>query len=76
MTGRVPSLTPRKLIRALERGGFVLVRVTGSHHLYEHPQRPDRVVPVPLHARDLKRSLLKTIIKQAGLAEDEFLRLL
>jgi predicted RNA binding protein YcfA (HicA-like mRNA interferase family) len=76
VTGRLPSLTPRKVIRALERGGFVLVRVTGSHHLYEHPERLDRVVPVPLHARDLKRSLLKTIIKQAGLTEAEFLRLL
>jgi predicted RNA binding protein YcfA (HicA-like mRNA interferase family) len=60
----------------LERGGFKLVRVTGSHHLYEHPERVDRIVPVPLHARDLKRSLLKAIIKQAGLTEEAFLQLL
>jgi predicted RNA binding protein YcfA (HicA-like mRNA interferase family) len=38
MTGRMPTLTARQVIRALERGGFVLVRVTGSHHLYEHPE--------------------------------------
>lgn len=76
MTGRVPAPTPRKVIRALERGGFKLVRVTGSHHLYEHPERVDRIVPVPLHARDLKRSLLKAIIKQAGLTEEAFLQLL
>lgn len=76
MTGRLPTLTPRKLIRALERGGFVLVRVSGSHHLYEHPDRPDRIVPVPLHARDLKRPLLKAIIKQAGLTEERLIELL
>ena len=76
MTGRLPTLTARKVIRALERGGFILVRVTGSHHLYEHPDRPDRLVPVPLHPGDLKRPVLKSIIKQVGLTEDEFLRLL
>ena len=76
MTGRLPALTPRKVIRAFERAGFVLVRVTGSHHLYEHPERLGRIVPVPLHPGDLKRALLKTIIKQAGLTEEEFLELL
>jgi predicted RNA binding protein YcfA (HicA-like mRNA interferase family) len=76
MTRRLPTLTARKVIGALERGGFVLVRVTGSHHLYEHPDRPDRIVPVPLHSRDLKRALVKAIIKQAGLTEAEFLELL
>ena len=76
MTGRMPTLTARQVIRALERGGFVLVRVTGSHHLYEHPDRPDRIVPVPFHSGDLKRPLLKAIIKQAGMSEGEFLDLL
>lgn len=76
MTGRLPALTGRKLIRALERGGFVLIRVTGSHHLYEHPDHPGRIVPVPLHSGDLKRALLKAIIKQAGLTEAELIELL
>jgi predicted RNA binding protein YcfA (HicA-like mRNA interferase family) len=76
MTGRLPAVTARRLIRALERGGFVLVRVTGSHHLYEHPARPERIVPVPLHSGDLKRGVLKTIIKQAGLTEAELIALL
>jgi len=33
-------------------------------------------VPAPLHPGDLKRPLLKSIIKQAGLSEEEFLDLL
>jgi predicted RNA binding protein YcfA (HicA-like mRNA interferase family) len=61
-------------VRALERGGFV--RVTGSHHIYEHPARPDQIVPVPRHGRDLKRGTLLNILKQAGLSKDEFAGLL
>jgi len=33
-------------------------------------------VPIPLHAKDVKRGLLFQIIKQAGLRSDEFHRLL
>jgi predicted RNA binding protein YcfA (HicA-like mRNA interferase family) len=74
--GRLPTLTPRKVLQALEGIGFVRVRASGSHHIYEHPDRPGRIVPVPVHARDLKRPMLKQIIKQAGLTEEEFLKLL
>lgn len=74
--GRLPTLTPRKVIEALERIGFVRVRASGSHHIYEHPNRPGRIVPVQVHARDLKRPMLKQVIKQAGLTEEQFLKLL
>ncbi len=76
MSRRLPTLTPRKVIQALERGGFVLLRTKGSHHHYVHPDRPERLVPIPYHAQDLKRPLLHSIIKQAGLTEEEFLDLL
>jgi predicted RNA binding protein YcfA (HicA-like mRNA interferase family) len=72
---RLPTLTPRKVIQALVGIGFVRVRASGSHHIYEHPDRPGRIVPVPVHARDLKRPMLKQIIKQAGLTEAELLKL-
>ena len=35
-----------------------------------------RPVPVPRHARELKRNLLLAIIKEAGLSTDEFLKYL
>lgn len=63
------------MLQALEGIGFVRVRASGSHHIYEHPDRPGRIVPVPVHARDLKRPVLKHIIKLAGLSEAEFLKL-
>jgi predicted RNA binding protein YcfA (HicA-like mRNA interferase family) len=63
-------------MRALERAGFVLIRVSGSHHIYGHPDRPDRIVPAPRHNRDLKAGTLRGILKLARLSEAEFANLL
>ncbi|MEM3565000.1 MAG: type II toxin-antitoxin system HicA family toxin [Candidatus Jordarchaeaceae archaeon] len=30
---KLPSLTPKKIIKILEKRGFVLDRVKGSHHI-------------------------------------------
>jgi predicted RNA binding protein YcfA (HicA-like mRNA interferase family) len=76
MSRRLPALRPKTVMRAFEKAGFRLVRITGSHHIYEHPSRPDRVVPLPLHNRDLKRGTLHNILKQADLTEEGFLDLL
>ena len=76
MTPRLPALKPREVIRALERAGFLLHHVTGSHHYFKHPERPALRVTVPVHAQDLKRGTLAAIIKQAGLTTEEFLKFL
>jgi predicted RNA binding protein YcfA (HicA-like mRNA interferase family) len=76
MPAQLPTLRPRQVMRALERAGFVLNRVRGSHHYYEHPDRPELLVCVPNHPRDLKPPVLRSIIRQAGLTPEEFLRLL
>lgn len=40
-----------------------------------HPQRPGRI-PVPFHAgRDIKMPVLRSIIDETGLTEEEFLAL-
>jgi predicted RNA binding protein YcfA (HicA-like mRNA interferase family) len=31
-----PTITPEELAKALEKDGFVLKRVKGSHHTYYH----------------------------------------
>ena len=76
MSRKIPTLAPKKLIRALERGGFTLYRVKGSHYQFIHPDNPNLLVVVPYHARDISRPLMKAIIKQAGLTAQEFLDLL
>lgn len=74
---RLPALKPREVIRALERAGFEVVRVKGSHHILVHRDDRSRITNVPAHgSRDLPRGTLADIIKQAGLSIDQFLELL
>jgi predicted RNA binding protein YcfA (HicA-like mRNA interferase family) len=72
---RLPAVAPREAIRALERCGWELDRVKGSHHVFRHPDLPHRVV-VPVHARDLAKGTLNQIIGASGVDRDEFLKAL
>ena len=72
----LPVVRPRQLIRALQRAGFFVHHVRGSHHYLRHPDRPGILVTVPYHSRDLKRGTLSAILRQAGLTPDELCGLL
>jgi len=62
-------------MRALEKVGFTLDRVKGSHYIYFNAQSR-RIVTVPFHRKELKKSTLNSVITQSGLAREEFLDLL
>ena len=76
MSRRLPSLPRRKVIRALERAGFVRVpkRGAGSHAWMVRDDPPAQTA-VP-DAKDIPAGTLKAIIAQAGLTREEFLALL
>jgi predicted RNA binding protein YcfA (HicA-like mRNA interferase family) len=77
MTGRLPSLKAREIIRALERAGFVHVRSRGSHRVLQHPDDPTRRTIVSDHrGKDIPRGTLRAIVDQAGLTAGEFIDLL
>lgn len=67
---KVPPLTSKEVIRILEKNGFELDRVSGSHHIYIHPESKHRVI-VPFHRKDLPRGTLLEILRQAGIKPDE-----
>ena len=67
---KLPVLTPQKIIRILEKKGFVLDRIKGSHQIYYHHDLKRRVV-VPFHKRDLPKGTLLEILKQAGMSREE-----
>jgi mRNA interferase HicA len=75
MPPRLPSVTAKELARALEKAGFVLQRQKGSHATFRHPETK-RTTVVPLHSGDVKRPLLKMILLQAGLTEEDFSKLM
>jgi predicted RNA binding protein YcfA (HicA-like mRNA interferase family) len=68
---RLPTVTPRQLVEALEKVGFEIDHQTGSHVVLWRASDGARVV-VPWHNRDLGRGLTLRIIKSAGLTRDEF----
>ena len=72
---RLPNLRPNKIIKALKRAGFVEIKQVGSHRFFWHPTKR-LSTGVPIHPGDTARPLLKEIIQQAGLSEEEFRKLL
>lgn len=72
---KLPPLTPRRVIKILEKKGFILYRIKGSHSIYYHPKMKRRVV-VPLHKKDLPKGTLFEILKQAGISKGELKDLL
>jgi predicted RNA binding protein YcfA (HicA-like mRNA interferase family) len=73
MRKKLPSLKPKIIIRALERGGFHIHHVSGSHYILK---KDGLRVTVPYHGRDLKPRTLASIIEQSGMTVEEFLGLL
>ncbi|WP_114356576.1 MULTISPECIES: type II toxin-antitoxin system HicA family toxin [Rhodopseudomonas] len=59
----------RDIIRRLEREGYRLISVSGSHHKFRDP-RTNRTVIVPHPKRDMARGTVKAIYNQAGWAKD------
>ena len=57
----------REVDRILKADGWYQVSQVGSHHQYKHPIKPGKVT-VPEHkGKDINPTLVKSIIKQAGL---------
>jgi len=73
---KVPTLPYDRVVRALQRAGWVVVRQQGSHiRLQKHSDDKTLKITVPAH-RPIKRSTLSHILKQAQLSVDDFLALL
>ena len=73
---RLPALSADAVVRALEREGFAVHRIKGSHHHLRNTDRPRARPVVPVHRGGLPPGTLRAIIRQAGLSVDEFLDLL
>jgi len=69
---KLPSISGKKVIRALGKLGFVVVRQRGSHVIL---QRESNLVTVPLHD-PIKKSTLNAILKQADVSLEELLEYL
>ena len=59
-------MTPKEMIKLLNKNGFEIVSQNGSHVKLKNSVT-GRQTTVPLHNKDLKKGLEQGILKQAGL---------
>jgi predicted RNA binding protein YcfA (HicA-like mRNA interferase family) len=65
------SISGKKFCKIVERKGWILKKITGSHHIYEKPNE-NKIISIPVHRnQDLKLGTLKSIMKIAQLSEDD-----
>ncbi len=76
MTPKLPVLSGRELIRALERLGFQQVRHRGSH-VFMRKEASDgmRETVVPLHST-VAKGTLSAILRQSGVDRDALMEAL
>jgi predicted RNA binding protein YcfA (HicA-like mRNA interferase family) len=72
---KLPRVPGRDVITALGRAGFIVARITGSHHLLRHPD--GRGTTVPVHGVEvIGPGLLNKILRDAKMTREEFQALL
>jgi predicted RNA binding protein YcfA (HicA-like mRNA interferase family) len=66
------SLSGRDFVRIIERRGWTLLRINGSHHIYGRIGSIVRL-SVPIHGnKPLKTGLLRHLAKLAELSDEDF----
>jgi predicted RNA binding protein YcfA (HicA-like mRNA interferase family) len=70
---KLPLLSGRRILSALERLGFVEIHRKGSHVKMRHPD--GRIIVFPYHD-EVDRSTLKGALKDAEINLEQFLRAL
>ena len=72
---RLPALTGKQLLAALQPLGFETLRVKGSHHFLRHPD--GRTTVVPIHAGEMVGpGLMNSILRQVKLSREDLQRFL
>ncbi|MEN6378955.1 MAG: type II toxin-antitoxin system HicA family toxin [Methanofastidiosum sp.] len=71
MTDKIPRISADKVIKVIEKLGFVLVRQSGSHKIYKN--EIGIRITVPYHSgKTIHPKVLKNILKDIDLSIEEF----
>jgi len=68
---KIQPITPKGLIKKLEKQGFRLQRTTGSNMIFKNPDLGTRAI-VPFHQREIPKGTLMSIIRESGLNKEDF----
>lgn len=67
----MPSITPKKLLKILQKRGFFVSRQSGSHMILHSRTDPTKRVTLPIHNKDLKPKTLSSVLKQAVIPKED-----
>lgn len=65
----MPTRKVREVLEMLEKDGWYLVTVRGSHRQFKHPDKAGRVTVAGKPSDDVAPGTLNSILKQAALKE-------
>ena len=72
--GRLAGFKYREITKRLKAFGFVFDRqAAGSHEIWFN-EATDRYTTVPNHPGDMPEGTLRAILREAGIAPDDFLK--
>jgi predicted RNA binding protein YcfA (HicA-like mRNA interferase family) len=67
---KLKIISSSQMCKILEIIGFVSIRQKGSHKFYRHED--GRTTVIPIHAADLDRSLIRSILKDVDISVDDY----
>ena len=71
--GRLAGFKYRQIIKRLKALGFLFYRqAAGSHEIWYNPET-NHYTTIPNHSGDMPEGTLRAILKQAGIAAEDFL---
>ena len=70
---KLPSLKPREVVKRLKKLGFIEHHQVGSHLTMKHPETKQRAV-IPIHLKGVKKGTLSSILREAGIEKDAFIK--
>jgi len=74
MSSELPSISPQKALKIFKKFGWEIERKCGSHQILKK-DGSTFLLTIPVHkGKDLKKGLLRSQIKTAGITVKEFLK--
>jgi len=72
---RLPRVTGQQVVAALQRAGFEIIRIKGSHHFLQHTD--GRCTVVPVHRGEVIRpGLMTKILRDCEINRNDLVKLL
>lgn len=70
-----PVVKPKDLIKALQRKGFAIDHISGSHYILYNPNKTLRAT-IAYHNKPIKRKTVMSILKSTNISIEELKELL